>query len=238
MRRFIDSHLKPKSDSELESMLRISDELGYSAVAAFYVNMNIQNLKKLCDEIGIDLVSRIDIKPNSESELASSLSHNRRRFELVSVECASKAVARKAARDHRVDLISFSPSLQERSKVWFDRQSAALTRESGCAYEINAANLFSMGSASTAKLLAIIRKEVVNAVRYDVNVVLSSGAGTRFQLRDPLSLAALTNLFGMNEEEGLVTISGNPWKIVEENRNKLAPEFIEPGVRLVKKHAC
>jgi len=237
MRKFIDSHLKPRSDSELESMLRVSKETGFKAIAMSSFNLDLLKAKKLCDELGIDIVSRIDLKPKSESELTASLSRYRRRFELICVECLSKAVARKAVRDHRVDMLCFSPSLQTRSQVWFDRQAAALAKESNCSYEINAVPLLSLGPVLAARLIAIVMNEVQNALKSGVKVVLSSGAETRFQLRDPLGLASLTDLYGMNEETGLDTISTNPWKIIEKNRLKLDPGFIEPGVRLARNHA-
>lgn len=235
MRRFIDLHLRQPAggSDELELMLRLSAELGYGGVAVASDAAPPQQLRDLCLEMGLDLISRIDLRPRGARELTASLRRVRRRFEIVAVDCRSKAVARQAAKDHRVDLLDFPASISTRAKVWFDRHEAVLASDANCAYEINASNLLRMGPVAGARLLSIIRREVENARRHGVPIVVSSGADARLLMREPRGLASLLDLVDVGEEEGLDMVSSNPWKLVEVNRGKLAPGFVAPGVRVV-----
>ena len=235
MRRFIDLHLRPPvgGTDELELMLRFAAETGYSGVAASDRALP-QTLRSLCTELGLDLISRVDLRPRSARELTASLRRVRRRFEVVAVDCRSKAVARQAAKDHRVDLLDFSASISTRARVWFDRQEAVLASGANCAYEINASDLLRLGPAAGARLLSIMRREIGNARRHGVPVVVSSGADSRLLMRDPRGLVALLDLVDVDEEEGLDMVSSVPWRMVETNRAKLSHGFVAPGVRVVE----
>lgn len=235
MRRFIDLHLRhPASGTdELESMLRFAAELGYSGVAVASDRVLPERLKRLGGELSLDLISRINLRPRSAKELTATLRRVRRRFEVVAMDCLSKAVARQAAKDHRVDLINFPASTLARRRVWFDRQEASLASGANCAYEFNASALLRQGPVKSARLLSIIRREIENAKRNDVPIVVSSGADSRLLMREPRGLAALLDLVDVEEESGLDMVSSIPWRIVEVNRGKLAPGFVAPGVRVV-----
>ena len=235
MRRFIDLHLRhPASGTdELELMLRLAAELGYSGVAVTSNRVLPESLKRLSGELRLDLISRIDLRPRSAKELTVALRRVRRRFEVVAVDCLSKAVARQAAKDHRVDLLNFTASTSTWAKVWFDRQEASLASGANCAYEINASALLRQGPVKSARLLSLIRREVENAKRHDVPVVLSSGADSRLLMREPRGLAGLLDLVDVDEEPAMDMVSSIPWRIVEMNRGKLTSSFVMPGVRVV-----
>jgi len=234
MRRFIDLHLRqPNRAEELELMLRTAADTGYGAVAVAEGQANLSRASKSSGEIGIDLISRVDLRPHSDRDLSALLSRVRRRFEVVAVECGSKAVARQAAKDHRVDILVFSASLSTRAKTWFDDHEAVLAAESNCAYEINVGDLLLQGPVTVAKLLSTIRLEIENARKHGIPIVASSGADSHMLMREPRGLTALLDLVGVDEEVGLDMISRTPQRIVEVNRAKLSPSFIAPGVRRV-----
>ena len=236
MRRFIDLHLRrPISGAdELDPMLRLAAEMGYSGAAVASEGAIPKPLRSLCGELGLDLISRIDLRPRTARELTDRLRRVRRRFEVVAVDCRTKAVARQAAKDHRVDLLDFPPSIPTRTRVWFDRQEATLASGANCAYEVNASDLLRLGPAACSRLLSIIRSEIGNARRHDVPVVASSGSDSLLLMREPRGMAALLDLVDIGEEEGLDMVSSIPRKMVEANRFKLSAGFVAPGVRLVE----
>ncbi|MFQ6053809.1 MAG: RNase P subunit p30 family protein [Candidatus Bathyarchaeia archaeon] len=239
MRRFIDLHLRPPIGGfeELERMLHLASELGYSGVAVAAGRPLPRPLMDLCEGRGLDLISRIDLRPRSAGELTAQLRRVRRRFEAVAVECLTKAVARQAARDHRVDLLDFPSSVSTRGRVRFDRPEAVLASGSNCAYEINVSDILRRGPTAAAKLLSIMRREIENARRHEVPVVASSGADSPMMMREPRGLAALLHLVAVGGEEGLEMVSSTPRRLVEENVRKLGPGFIAPGVRVVGRGA-
>ena len=223
MRRFVDLRILPETGKTAE-MLSYAKHLGYSAVGCGGDPPS---------ESPIDVISRLDIAPRSQQDLQRMLKGSRRKHEVISVLCLSKGVARQAAKDSRVDLLRFPMDLSMRRAPWFDRQQASLAGEGGCHFEVVASELLNQDLEKLGYVIKQLRKEVLNARRYDVPVVLSSGAESVQGMRDPRSLAALMNLVGLGEEESLDLISENPWVLVERNRDKLSASYVSPGVRVM-----
>ncbi|MBS7653437.1 hypothetical protein KEJ13_09980, partial [Candidatus Bathyarchaeota archaeon] len=201
MFKYIDLHLKkPAKPDELHLILEYAKGLGYGAIGL--ASNDSPNLRDIGRELDIEVVARIDLRPESGRELLRSLSNLRWRYEVVAVECTRKEVARQAAKDHRVDILNFSPSPNTRVKVWFDRQEATLASEAGCALEINVSDILTAGPIQCAKLLSVMRVEIENARRKDVPVVVSSGADSPILMRSPREIVALLDLLSVEEGEG------------------------------------
>lgn len=234
MRRFIDLHLRAPEDPEgIEAMLGLAARLGFRGVGLYKEGATHRALRDVARGMGLDLVSRVDLKPRNVGELTAALRKLRRRFEVVAVECRSKKIARQAAKDHRVDILNFPHSLSGRRRIGLDRQEASLASEANCAYEINLSDLLHHGHVDLSKLIGLMRIQVGNARRFDVPMVISSGARAPLQMRDPRGLASVLTLIGLDDEARLDAVSRSPWRIVEANRGKLDPGFVAPGVRRV-----
>ena len=110
MRKFVDLHLIApiKNLAEFESFIRKASTLGYKMVGvplpANIEKEKIEQLKSIAKNFNLDLVTRLNLKPESARNLLKNLRRYRRKFEVISVRCLSKAVARQAAKDRRVDL--------------------------------------------------------------------------------------------------------------------------------------
>ena len=243
MRKFADLHLKPPSLVDLEqtrSLIDKSAQLGFRMVGLSLPptveNNEVKRLRTICHEAGVDLATRVDLTPKSRRELLDGLRRLRRRFELVSVFCTSKVVARQAAKDRRVDLLSF-PYTNSR-RVIFDRAEAELASSALACLEIDLTPLLSLKGFPRIHLLSLLRREVAMAKRLKVPVVLSSGAAHVRFLRRPQDLAFLGALFDLDLPLALEALSDTPFKIVERNRQKLSPDFVTLGVRVVRRRDC
>ncbi len=239
MKRFADLHLQPNLDKreQIEKLIRKASELDYSLVGVSLPSNvkqgTIHFFRKTCRNHGVDLATRIDLMPRSSSGLLRSLRQFRRKFELVSVSCFSKSVARQAAKDHRVDLLIFpSSNLRER---FFDYAEARLASQGIAALEIDMALLLRSTGFSRGRLLSCLRREVAIAQKFGVPVVISSNAINSFQLRGPHDFASLAMLFGMGDVFALKAVSATPFAIVERNREKLGSGYVARGVRVVRR---
>ncbi|MGD2200680.1 MAG: RNase P subunit p30 family protein [Candidatus Bathyarchaeota archaeon] len=233
MRHFIDLHLRdPGEEQLLREMLETTVKLGFNSVAVSSEVTTIEDLRGYASDIGLDLVSRLDLRPRNSNELIIDLRRKRKSFEIVAVECNTKSVARQAAKDHRVDILTF-PFNRGKRKTWFDKQEATLAAGTNCAYEFNLSELLVGDDDRWDVMMGRIRQDIENAMRVGVPVVTSSGAQHPLGLRDPRTLASVMSLFDLDEEEGLDTVSLNPKRILKRNRDKLAPGFVVPGVREV-----
>jgi len=206
-------------------MLEKAKRLGYEAVAV----AGSQTLEGLEAPRGLDVISRVDLKPKTAGALKASLRRVRTLYVVVAVECHSKAVARQAARDHRVDVVYFPPG----SGLWFDEAEARLAAQSGCAYEINLTELLTLIEYGSLRGLRRVAEGIWNAYRRGVPVILSSGASEPLEMREPRGLASLLTLLDIELEDAVEMVSTNPWSIIERNRRKLSGEYAAPGVRVI-----
>ena len=237
MGKFVDLHLRTaiRDLDQVEGMISRSHELGYGLLGISLPpdvqRQTVRHLQEICSDMGVDLVTRVDLAPRTSRELLRGLRRLRRRFEVVSVLCASKAVARQAAKDRRVDLLSFPTDLRKR---FFDLAEAELASKALASLEIDMAPLLSLRGGLRIRLLFRLRREVEIANKFNVHIVISSGATSRYFLRAPRDYAALASLFDLPPSVGLRALSDNPLAIVKRNRKKLSPGYVAPGIRVVK----
>ena len=237
-RKFADLHLRVNSKDILQTQKLASKayDLGYKLVAAQLAPEarpeEIFKLRSLCEDIGLDYVSRVDLRPRSQDELLGLLRKLRRRFEVICVYCESKEVARQAAKDRRVDLLNF-PLLDYRRR-FFDRAEAELASTGCAAFEVDIKPVLVLDGPARVRFLSCLRREVMVALEFHLPIVVSSGVSEELLLRKPRELALLGSLFGLEGSDALDSVSGIPVGIVSRNRDKLGAEFVAPGIRLVK----
>jgi RNase P/RNase MRP subunit p30 len=238
-RIYADLHLCPDSRdfASVSEMVSRASRLGYSLVAVAFPSNSaeeeIRRLRNISKEAGVDLVSRVDLKPRTSNELLYSLRRLRRRFELVAVVCGSKNVARQAAKDRRVDLLSFS-SVDFRWR-FFDRAEAELASNGLACLEVDVKPLLGLEGVVRVRFLSSLRREVAIAEEFGVPVVLSSGVSDGLLLRRPRELAAFASLFDLGEVSAVDAVSRNPVGIVRRNRDKLGSGFVAPGIRIIRR---
>jgi len=236
--KFTDLHLCAPSDN-LEQAKRLfskSAELGFSQIGVPLMpnvrEETVDQLRQVSAEAGLDFVTRLDLAPRSSGDLLTGLRRFRRKFEVVSVLCNSKSVARQAAKDRRVDLLCFRSF--DSNKRFFDRAEAELASASSAAFEVDLAWLLSsLESRSGVSVFSRLRREVATAGSFGVPLVISSGASEPLLLRKPKDCAALTLLFGLDESRAKDALSIDPGAIVERSRRKQSEDYVVPGVRVV-----
>jgi RNase P/RNase MRP subunit p30 len=235
---FVDLHLRLNVNDPAGTMkmLRKAKSLGYGMVGVPLTTEiqadEISKVQTACDKVGVNFASRANLYPRSPDDLTRQLRRLRRKFEVICVVCESKAVARQAAKDRRVDLLSF-PLLDFR-KRFFDRAEAELARTGLAALEIITKPLLVLESAPRIRLLSYLRREVAIAKSFGVPVVVSSGVSQELLLRNLNEMAALSFLFGLDKVFALDACSKIPFGVVKRNREKLGRNFVAPGIKLVK----
>jgi RNase P/RNase MRP subunit p30 len=237
-RIFADLHLRlnPNDAIEAKRVIAKAAALGYGLIAVPFSpetrETEAEKLRSICTDAKVDFASRVDLYPRTKDQLTHLLRKLRRRFEVVCVVCENKEVARQAAKDRRVDLLSFQ-SLDYRGR-FFDWAEAELASNSLARLEVDVKPLLVLEGPARVRLLACLRREVSIAREFHVPVVVSSGASNGMLLRRPRETAAFTSLFGLDEIATLDAVSTNALAIVRRNREKLSRGFVAPGIRVVK----
>ncbi len=238
-RIFADLHLQlnVKDTSATLRIVNKTASLGYGLVAVPLApetsKDEISKLRAVCNEAGMDFASRVDLRPRTQDDLMHQLRRLRRKFEVVCVSCESKVVARQAAKDNRVDLLSF-PLLDSRRR-FFDRAEAELACSGLASLEVDVKPLLVLEGPVRVRLLSSLRLEAAIAREFHVPVVVSSGIARERFLRKPREMAALAFLFGLDEVSALEAVSHIANAIVKRNREKLSSNFVAPGIRVVKR---
>jgi RNase P/RNase MRP subunit p30 len=234
MRKFIDLNIKnPGNQEDLKEMMRLASKMGFEVIGISSEDPITQDLKNHAKTIGINIASRIDLKPEKPKDLTKALRKTRRRFDIVAVKCNSKAILRQAAKDQRIDILNFK--LHDRkNRIGFDHQGASLAAKSNCVYEYIFDEIIRSTSFDQVQTIFNMRKDFLNASREGVPIIVTSGASKCLQMREPRALASLTSLIGMSETKGLDTVSMQPQRILDRNREKLNSGYIQPGVMEIK----
>jgi len=237
--KFVDLHLcAPQNDLEqAKRLIAKSAELGYSQIGVplppDVKDETVSKLRQVSREFGLDFVTRLDLVSRNPGELLAGLRKFRRSFEVVSVLCNSKPVARQAAKDRRVDLLCFQSF--DPKKRFFDRAEAELASASSAAFEIDLAQvLSSLEGRSSLGFFTCLRREVATAKSHRMPLVFSSGASQPLLLRKPQDYAALAFLFDVDASFALEALTNSPAQVVERNRRRQSSEYVAPGVRVIK----
>lgn len=236
---YADLHLRPnlKDLEKTAQMIRKASRLGYRLIAITVppnsVAEDVERLRSISREVGIDLAFRVDLKPRTPNELIHNLRRLRRKFEIIAVLSESKSVARQAAKDRRIDLLDFP--LFDFRRRFFDKAEAELASNSLASLEIDIKPLLILEGPGRIRLLSNLRREIGIAKDFHVPVVVSSGVSEEVLMRKPKELAALASLFDLDEASAFEAVSRNPLAIVERNREKLSSRFVAPGIRIVRK---
>lgn len=237
-RTFADLHLCTDvgSTDQISRIVAKASRLGYGLVAIPFLKPSderVRETREMCQKAGLDFASRLDLRPRSQDDLLASLRRLRRRFEVVAVTCESKSVARQAAKDRRVDLLNF-PKPDYRN-AFFDAAEAELASNCSACLEIDMKPVLAQEGSTRTKLLSLLRREVAVAKEYHVSIVISSGVSDEMLMRKPKDMASLASLFDLNDTHALEAISMNPTRIVKRNREKLEPQFVAPGIRIIRR---
>ncbi|MBE0520570.1 hypothetical protein IBX35_05970 [Candidatus Bathyarchaeota archaeon] len=238
-RKYADLHLCPDlgNDEQVTRMARKASQLGYRLIAIplpqNFPEEKIRKLQNICKENRMDFAPRVDLKPKTPNELIRSLRKLRRRFEIIAAKCESKQVARQAAKDRRVDLLNFPGG--NRRKRFFDKAEAELASNALGSLEIDIKPLLTLEGPTRIRLLSSLRREVAIAGDFHVPIVISSGASNELLMRKPRGTVALTSLFDLDKSSAINAVSKNQLAIVKRNREKLSPNFVAPGIRLIRR---
>ncbi len=218
MRQYIDLHLRPSTAEQAWEMAKLASELEYRQVA-----ITLSEVKKNTNN-GLQIATRIDIEAKRQDELLDALKKYRSKFDIVAVRCLTKEVSRQAAKDHRIDILQFPEEPALRKQNWLDIHEAELAEETGCAYEINSSDILATGPMRLSKVINQIKRDVVNASKHDIPIILSSGAKNSLAMREPKALTALASLLDIDEEYALEMVSTIPAAILKRNRVRRGEE--------------
>jgi RNase P/RNase MRP subunit p30 len=103
------------------------------------------------------------------------------------------------------------------------------------ALEIDVISLTQFQGVERAKLISKLNYRLEVAQKLHIPIVISSGATNWAAMRGPIDMAALVSLVGLDLRTAIEAVSTMPMAILTRNRMKLNPDFVMPGVRVIRR---
>ncbi len=190
-------------------------------------------LKSKIKEItSINLNYRININPKNLRNYQISLNSVGSSLDIVSIESDKKEIQIKAAKDPRVDVLSFSRIEAMKS---LSSGVISLIKQNRSFIELSLVNIMEENKPSQSKNFREIYR-TINLVRsLKGNLIISGNFANPFEFRHPRSLVSICHtLFEMPLAEAKKAFKDNVKLLLERVKNRRDYSYIEEGIKILK----
>ena len=237
--RYFDLHLHSAfsgGQSSIEQLASTARKLGYSGICFSEYFQNEGRMKGLKEEIakvskkvGIEIY--LGFEARNEKELYN-LSKKRRMFDILLVQGGDLELNRLACETPEVDILTHPEN--NRIDSGLNHVLLKLAKRNNVAIEVNFREILLASRRTRSLVLKNIAQNLTLAKKIHAPIILSSGAVSHFELRDPLTLISMANQLGLEFVEAKDCISKVPEKILKQNDERRSKKWVMPGVKVVK----
>jgi ribonuclease P/MRP protein subunit RPP1 len=225
-----------EGESSIEDFSQRAKILGYRGICFsenFRSKEDLDRLKEKCQEIGknIGIEVYLGLHASSIVEL-KRLTRFRRNYDLLLVEGGNIKLNREAVETPEVDIL-LHPEFQRRDSG-FNHTMAKLARENEVAIEINFREILLSSKNTRAHIISNISSNVSLCRKFKAPIILSSGAYSHLQMKDPKVLLSMGMLLGLDIKESKNCLSQIPERLINKIRGRKSTDWIRPGVEVIK----
>ena len=179
----------------------------------------------------LNIYYRINLKPNSLKDLKKRIQPYNNFSDIISVESMDKNIQIQAAKDSRVDIISFSD--QNVIKT-ISPGIISLTKQNKSFIEFSLAPIMVRNQAIQSKYLRSLYRAVQLAVQLKANYIISGNFDDLFKLRHPRALISVCHtLLGIPLLRAKKAFSENVLSLINRVQTRQDKNIIESGVKLL-----
>ena len=180
----------------------------------------------------INLNYRINIKPTNFKDYQSSLDSVGKSLDIVSIETGIKDIQIKAAKDSRVDLISFSDIEMMKTLT---SGVISLIKQNNSFIDISLVNIMEENKSLQSKNFREIYKTIDLVRSLKGNLIINGNFADPYQLRHPRSLVSICHtLFAIPLAEAKRVFKDNVKILLERARNRNSLSYVDNGIRILK----
>jgi RNase P/RNase MRP subunit p30 len=222
---------------DIQRKLQICKDLSIKSIILDFEN-NLQNLtpelkKRISKYSTLDLYYRTTIKPKNLDELKKRLKQVKNFYEVTSVESPDRKIQIQAAKDSRVDLISFSDGDIIKT---ITPGVISLTKQNNSFIEFSLAPIMTRNKALQSRFLRRIYRALQLAMQLNANYVISGNFHDLFKLRHPRALISLCHtLLDMPLLNAKKAFSENVFALINRAKMRQNNNFIEQGVKIINR---
>jgi ribonuclease P/MRP protein subunit RPP1 len=185
-------------------------------------------VSKLSKKIEVDIFIGFEARNTSELDKLIRL---RRDYDVLLVKGSDLILNRKAVETKEVNILTHPE--YNRKDSGFNHVMAELAAENNVAIEVNFREILNSSKNTRANIMHKIKNNVELCKKYNVPVVICSGAVTHWQLRDPKVLISMGCLLGLELNEAKKAMSEVPENIIKMVKERQDEKWIRPGVKVV-----
>lgn len=168
-----------------------------------------------CDGKRRESPAGVEIAASNKKELKSGLS-KLRDFDYVVVHGGDEHINRLAVSDERVDVLAHPERGRKDSGV--DSFIARQAGKNGVAIEVNLRNLILARENHRVNALKNVERNLTLSRKYGFDIVVTSGAKSRLELRSGDGVSQLLKLLGFNDSEAEAAMLTVPKGILEKRK--------------------
>ncbi len=224
--------------STVEEIAKFAEQLGFSSIVICDVWQGSAKLRELKEKIAeAQKIVKIEILPGAKiaaqnvGDLKRALEQVREQVVVIAVAGGDYDINRAACEDSRVDFLAH-PEFGRRDNG-LDEACLNAASKNNVAIEINFRELLGTYRKNRAIMLEKIGTNVRLCQELGVKMVVSSGAQSVWEIRDPRELVSIANILGMELATSFATVADIPSWIVERNKQKLAGKIVADGIEIV-----
>lgn len=236
---YFESRLKINIDdfAEIERKLKFCQELRITNLIlepkSDVLKLNSELKHRISKFSTLNLYYRINLKPKSLNDLKKRIQHYRNFSDIISVESMDKNVQIQAAKDSRVDIISFSD--QNIIKT-ISPGIISLTKQNRSFIEFSLAPIMARNQVVQSRYLRHLYRAIQLAVQFKVNYIISGNFDDLFKLRHPRALISVCHtLLGIPLLSAKKAFSENVLTLINRVQARQDKNIIESGVKLLNK---
>jgi ribonuclease P/MRP protein subunit RPP1 len=170
----------------------------------------------------------MELRVSRASKLHGLVGKYRKEADIIAVHGGTEAINRAAVENPGVDILNDPFTARDSGINHILAKSAA---ENGVALSFDVGPLIRQKGGKRISVLSGLRQNLMLVRKFNVPVILTTGATSAYGLRAPREVMALAGLFGMTPEEARGALSTVPDGIISGNRTLSAS--ICNGVRII-----
>ena len=226
--------LNLRNIEDIEQKLNFCKDLGIRNLILEFEN-NTKNIttelkEKISKFSALKIYYRTTIKPKSLDDLKKRLNQAKNFSSIISVESSDRQVQIQAAKDSRVDIVSFS---DESVIKTITPGVISLTKQNNSFIEFSLGPIMVKNKAIQSRFLRSLYRALQLAMQLNANYIISGNFDDAFKLRHPRALISISHtLLGMPLLNAKKAFSENVITLINRAQMRQNKNFIEPGVKL------
>ncbi len=195
------------------------------------IKLNSEFKQRISKISTLNLYYRINLRPNSLNDLKKRIQAYNNSSDIISVESMDKNIQIQAAKDSRVDIISFSD--QNVIKT-ISPGIISLTKQNNSFIEFSLAPIMTRNQAVQSRYLRSLYRAVQLAIQLKVNYIVSGNFDDFFKLRHPRALMSVCHtLLGIPLLSAKKAFSKNVLNLIDRVQSRQDKNILESGVKIL-----